>query len=92
MSIRRRVEALEAVSGSGFRIAWPALLDREGNGFAKNPDDADVAGVRICVGNHCKEVWRDQDEPVQEFRKRACEAAATQLQPTAILPFGIEFV
>ena len=91
MSIRRRVEALEAASGMGFRVAWTVLLDRRGNRFEAKPLDSEVAGLRVCVESACVEVRRESNESLPELEKRA-HVVASRLGATVILPFYAEFI
>lgn len=85
MSIRTRVDRLEKGGAQGFEVVLPSELDGSGQIAALGDH---VAATRFAQGPHRLEVWREDEEDLRAFQKRA-RARAQREWPTAlVLWFG----
>ena len=92
MNLHHRINKLEQKHGQHFRVAYPALLDADGNKFDANPPNGEVAeAVFECNGQEIS-IVREPGEAYDGFQARAREQAQTCLDGVVILPFGSEWV
>mgnify|MGYP001821259410 CR=1 FL=1 len=92
MNLHRRINKLEQKHDQHFRVAYPALLDTDGNMFDANPPKGEVAGtVFRCNGQEISFI-REPSEAYDGFQARAHEQAQTYFDRLVIWPFGSEWV
>lgn len=88
MSLRRRVKSLEASSGAGFTVALPRFLYTDGTSGMR--EKGLVAGVRVSTKVAFVEIWRHDNESLEELKLRAGREAEEELRPSVLLPFGAD--